>query len=48
MWRKGKRKGKEALVEELQKKKLVSKDDTAEFIKALKRSRYSVVEQMKK
>lgn len=36
------------MVEELQKKKIVSKDETIEFVKTFKRSEYSVVEQLKK
>lgn len=42
-----KRKGKEALAEEPQRKKRFSHDDTVEFIK-LKRNGHSVVEQLKK
>lgn len=43
-----KRKGKEALAEEPQRKKRVDEDDTTAFIKTLKRSKYPVVEQLKK
>lgn len=37
-----KRKGKEALAEEAQRKKRASEDDTEEFIKSLKRCEHSV------
>lgn len=43
-----KRKGKEVLAEEPQRKKWVSEDDTIEFIKTLKRGEYSIVKQLKK
>lgn len=43
-----KRKGKKALAEEPKRKKRVSEDDIAEFIKTLKRSEYLVFEQLKK
>lgn len=42
------RKEKEVLAEELQKKKRVNEEETAEFIKTLKMSEYSVMEQLKK
>lgn len=42
-----KRIGKEALAEVPQRKKGVRKEDTAEFIKTLKRSKYSVVKHLK-
>lgn len=45
---KKKRKGKEILAEKPQKRGRVSEDDVAEFVKTLKRSEYSVVEQLKK
>lgn len=43
-----KRKGEDVLVEESQKKKIVSEEGTVEFIKSLKISEYSVVEQLRK
>lgn len=47
MRRKGKE-GKDVLAEEPQIKKWVNEDESMEFIKTLKRSEYSIFEQLKK
>lgn len=42
-----KRKGKDVMAEDPQRMKRVSEEESVEFIKTLKRSKYSIVEQLK-